>query len=114
MRASILSLAIVLGACVAPPPQIAGPYASSLSATDIDEIKALSTDYAARPHTRVADRPWRFTVVRPDYVRVDAPIVDPYASTSSFDVMRRHGRWVVDGHGGGVRGLAPGENVIVY
>ena len=102
MRASILFVAIVLGACVAPPPQISGPYAARLSPTDIDQIKALATNYAAGPHTRVADRPWRLTVVRPDYVRVDAPIVDPYASTSSFDVMRRHGHWVVDGHGGGV------------
>jgi hypothetical protein len=53
-------------------------------------------------------------VVRPDYVRVDMPIRDPYADTCSFDAMKRHGHWIVDGHGGGVGGLARGENVIVY
>jgi len=114
MRVLILLFAIALGACVAPQPQIVGPYASRLSAADIEEIKTLAVHHLARSHTRAADRPWRLTVVRPDYVRVDAPIVDPYADTSSFDVMRLHGRWVFDGHGGGVRGLAPGENVIVY
>ena len=114
MRVAICFLAIVLGACVAPAPQISGPYASRLSAGDIEEIKTLAVNHLARSHTRAADRSWRLTVVRPDYVRVNAPIVDPYADTSSFDVMRVHGRWVFDGHGGGARGLAPGENVIVY
>ena len=113
MRVSVLLLAIALGACVAPEPQIIGPYASRLSAADVEEIKVLAANYLARSHTRAADRPWRLTVVGPDYVRVDAPIVGRYADTASFDVMRRHGQWVVDGHGGGGKGRAPVENVMV-
>ena len=114
MRSLTLVLAVLLGACAAPHTQIAGPYASLLSASDVEEIKRVAANYLARSHTRVTGPPSRLQVVRPDYVHVDAPILDPYANTASFDVMKRHGRWIVDGHGGGVHGLAPGENVIVY
>jgi len=114
MRVSLLLVAFLLGACAVPPPQVTGPYASRLSAADIEEIKTLALTHLARSHTRAADRPWRLTVVRPDLVRVDAPIVDRYADTSSFDVIRSHGRWVFDNRGSGVRGLAKKENVIVY
>ncbi len=72
-------------------------------------LVGCATDRPATVHT-----PRTLRVVRPDYVRVEVPIRDPYADTCSFDVMKRRGRWIVDGHGGGVRGLARGENVIVY
>jgi hypothetical protein len=110
----MLLIAVMLGACAASQTQIVGPYASRLSATDIEEIKAIAANHLARSHTHATGPPSRLQVVRPDYVHVDAPILDPYADTASFDVMRRHGRWIFDGHGGGVHGLAPGENVIVY
>src|SRR6266498_2431146 len=61
MRVLILLFAIALGACVAPQPQIVGPYASRLSAADIEEIKTLAVNHLARSHTRAADRPWRWS-----------------------------------------------------
>ena len=109
----MLFLAIVLGGCAAQQTQIVGPYASRLSATDVEEIKTLTANDLARLHIRVTGPPRKLTVVRPDYVRVDAAIIHGYSDTCSFDVMKRHGRWIVDGHGGGVHGQAPGENVVV-
>jgi hypothetical protein len=85
-----------------------------LSAADIEEIRVLAASDLARLHQHPTGPPRTLRVVRPDYVRVEVPIRDPYADTCSFDVMKRRGRWIVDGHGGGVRGLARGENVIVY
>jgi hypothetical protein len=109
MRISTLLFAFLLGACAAPQTQIVGPYASRLSVADVDEIKTLTANDLARLHMRATGPPRKLTVVRPDYVRVDAAIIHGYSDTCSFDVMKRHGHWIVDGHGGGVRGLAPGE-----
>ena len=114
MRSSIVLVAVLLGACAAPEPQVVGPYASRLSAADIEQIKTLTAADLARLHIRATGPPRKLDAIRPDYVHVDAPILDRYADTWSFDVMKCHGRWLVDGHGGGVHGLAPGENVVVY
>jgi hypothetical protein len=114
MRRLVLFLAVLLGACAAPEPQILGRYASRLSSADIEEIKVVAANHLARLHMHATGPPRKLEAVRRDYVHVDAPILDRYADTASFDVMKRHGRWIIDGHGGGVRGLAPGENVVVY
>jgi hypothetical protein len=111
MRSLMLCLALLLGACAAPETQIVGPYASRLSATDIDEINALTAADLARLGMHVTGPPLQLQVVRPDYVHVQAPITGNRAC--NFDVMKRRGHWIVDGHGGGVHGLAPGENVVV-
>ena len=113
MRLSIIFVAVLLGACATPQTQVVGPYAARLSATDVAEIKTLIATDLARLHIRATGPPRKLTVVRPDYVRVDAAIIHGYSDTCSFDVMKRHGRWIVDGHGGGVGGLARGENVVV-
>jgi hypothetical protein len=111
MRLLMLCLTVLLGACAAPETQITGPYASRLSPADVEEIKTVSAKDLARLHMRATGPPSTLQTVRPDYVRVQAPIAGGYAC--NFDVMKRHGRWIVDGHGGGVHGLAPGENVVV-
>ncbi len=111
MRVSILLLAIALAACAAPETQITGPYASRLSPADVEEISTVSANDLARLHMRATGPPSTLQAVRPDYVHVQAPIVGDRAC--NFDVMKCHGHWIVDGHGGGVHGLAPGENVVV-
>ena len=110
----MLFLALLLGACAAPEPQIVGRYSSRLSPADVEEIKIVSANHLARLHIRATGPPSTLQAVRPDYVHVDAPILDRYAGTASFDVMKRRGHWIIDGHGGGVGGRAPGENVVVY
>jgi hypothetical protein len=113
MRALVAFFAVLLCSC-ATDTQVVGPYAARLSAADIEQIRVLAAADLTRLHQHPTGPPRRLDVVRPDYVRVDMPIRDPYADTCSFDVMKRHGHWIVDGHGGGVGGLARGENVIVY
>jgi hypothetical protein len=113
MRVFMVLFAVLLGACAATETQVVGPYATRLSAADVEEIKLLTATDLARLHIRATGPPRKLTVVRPDYVRIDAAIIHGYSDTCSFDVMKRHGRWIVDGHGGGVGGLARGENVVV-
>jgi hypothetical protein len=79
MRLLMLSFAVLLGACATPQIQIVGPYASHLSASDIEQIKVLTASDLARLHIRATGPPRKLQVVRPDYVRVDAPILDRYA-----------------------------------
>ena len=106
MRVWMLFLAVALGACAVRETQITGPYATRLSAIEVEEIKTLTANHMARLPVHPTGPPWRLEVIRPDYIRVDAPILDPgYADTLSFFVTKRQGRWILDGHG---------ENVIVY
>lgn len=107
----MLCLAVLLGACAAPEPQIVDPYASRLTVADVEEIKALTAADLARLRLHATGPPSTLDAIRPDYVHVDAPILAQYGDTCSFDVMKRHGRWVVDGHSGGVGGRAKVENV---
>ena len=113
MRVFVLVLTVGLAACAAPHTQIVGPFASRLSGADVEEITSVGANNLARLHIRVTGPPEKLQVVRPDYVHVDMPVLARDPGTCSFDVMKRHGRWIVDGHGGGVGGLAPGENVVV-
>ena len=109
MRASVILLAILLCSC-ATETQVVGPYAARLSATDIEEIKALAVSDLVRLHQHPTGPPRKLTVLRPDYVHVDVPI-RTYGGNISFEVMKRRGHWIVDQHGGGVGGLA--RDVIV-
>jgi hypothetical protein len=115
MRVFVLVLAVGLAACVAPHTQIVGPYASRLSAADVHEITSVGANNLARLHIRVTGPPEKLQVLRPDYVQVDMPVITRDPGTCSFDMMKRQGHWIVDGHGGGggVGGQAPGENVVV-
>ena len=110
MRAFVIVFAMLLCSC-ATETQVVGPYASRLSAADIEQIRALAAADLARLHQHPIGPPERLEAVRPDYVHVAVPVRN--LDTIEFDVMKRHGRWIVDGHGGGVGGLARGENVIV-
>ena len=97
MRLSILFLAFGLSACADVRPQIFGPYASRLSATDIEAIKILAFNDPDRSQVNAVGPPSKLEVIRPDYVHVDVPILDRDATTYSFNVVKRHGHWTVDG-----------------
>jgi len=106
MRVSGLVLAVALGACAAPPPQIVGRYASLLSDSDIEQIRVVAAAHLTRLNEHPTGPPRRLEVIRPDFVRVAVPIQDRYADTIWFEEVKRRGRWIIRWN--------PGENVIVY
>src|ERR1051326_1457090 len=107
----LLLLAFALSSCADMPPQIVGPYASHLSAADIEQIKLVAADHCARFQIHVLGPPHQLTVKRPDYVIVDVPILarfdldntpaNPQVLSSTFNVKKRRGHWVVDDFGSG-------------
>jgi hypothetical protein len=84
-RLVLIAAAVAITACTT---DVFGPYARSISAKDIEEIKAL---IATRPdiHKFIL----RISATRPNCVYVEtAPTVLDQTSTS-FTACRRNGRW---------------------
>ena len=95
MRSAFLFVAFLLGACATPPPpQITGPYATSLTTRDVQQITRL---VATRPELGPTIR--KLEAVRRGRVRVEAGRArGPKSwSGSSFFVVRRDNTWYIDG-----------------
>jgi hypothetical protein len=101
-RAVIVVAMLTIAGC-ATQLQIVGPYASQLSQSDVQQIKALITPQkTSQVYTRL-------DVVRPDQVRVKyggyrRSVEGMYTSDPAaeyFTAFKRHGRWVAGGEFGG-------------
>ena len=92
MRLCALLSVIAFSGC-ATPLQIVGPYASRLSAADIQEIKVL---VAKQPDTD--RRLVELEATRPDKVWVKVGGFDTSGGSryNRFIVIKRAGRWIVD------------------
>ena len=88
LRYSALLILLLLTAC-ATKPEVVGPYAAQISATDLEEIRLAGS---AEFHT---GHLMKLQVIRPDYIWVTASSKFPYDVAHTFFVMRRHGHWVV-------------------
>jgi hypothetical protein len=90
MRSASVLLGFLLLACASPqPPQpvaIVGQYRSRLSATDIEEIRAVASKYSRQPL-------YKLNVVRPTKVRVQT---GSKANWTRFTVVKRAGNWLRD------------------
>jgi hypothetical protein len=104
MRALMLAAVCSLAGC-ATQLELAGPYSSRLSQTDIQEIRALISSDSDVSHVRTT-----LDAVRPDEVRVTtrgfgksqgAWTSDP--ASAIFTAVKRHGRWIATGTAEGER-----------
>jgi hypothetical protein len=96
VRALVILFGVLLASC-ASDTQVAGPYAATLSAVDIAQIRLLAATDLPRVGHHPTGPPKRLEAIRSDYVHVTVPIRDPYSDTVEFNVMKRRGRWIVDG-----------------
>jgi hypothetical protein len=93
----LLLVSVLLAGCAAtpspvPPMKITGPYASTLSRHDVQQIQRLAT-----ARSDIGGTVRTIEAVRPDRVRVEAghPIYSGWSGIAFFAV-RHHGTWHID------------------
>ena len=99
MRAQLLLVSVLLAGCAAtplptPPMKITGPYASSLSRHDVQQIQGLAT-----ARSDIGGTVRTIDAVRPNRVRVESgrPIYSGWSGIGFFAV-RHDSTWHIDDH----------------
>jgi hypothetical protein len=99
MRTQLLLVSLLLAGCAAtpmpvPPIKIIGPYASTLSRHDVQQIQQL-----AIARSDIGGTVRTIEAVRPNRVRAESghPIHSGWSGIAFFSV-RHHGTWYIDDH----------------
>jgi hypothetical protein len=92
MRCRLFAVAVLLTACAVAPLQITGPYASRLSDSDVQQIKA-----AAAAVSRISERVRTIDAIRRNRVRVEVGVTIEHGWRGrELFVIRRGPTWQVD------------------